>query len=98
MNDLDIFYQRTDGNVLGDNTDRPAHDGTTIDRRTTLHINGITEADDGEYECVVRNLVDGGAVVLGRCRFTVVVTCKSIMIYTVYMYVKQCQMHQCICM
>ena len=77
-NNLDIFYQRTDGRVLGDNTDRPAHDGTTVDRRTTLHINGITEANDGEYECVVRDLVDGGAKVFGRRAFTVVVTCKSI--------------------
>ena len=77
MNDLDIFFQKTDDNPLGDNTDTPAHDGITVDRRTTLHINGITEANDGEYECVVRNLVDGGAVVLGRRRFTVVVTCKS---------------------
>ena len=95
VNNLDIFYQRTDGNPLGDNTDRPAHDGTTVDRRTTLHINGITEADDGEYECVVRYLVDGGANVLGRRRFTVVVTCKSVSndlqnfrcVSVIYMYV-----------
>ena len=81
VSDLDIFYQRTDGNPLGDNALRPAHDGTTIDRRTTLHINGITEANDGEYECVVRDLTtDGGADVLGRRTFTLVVTCKSIMI------------------
>ena len=82
VNNLEIFYHRTDGNRLDDNTYRPAHDGTTIDRRTTLHINGITEANDGEYECVVRDLVDGGANVLDRRRFTVVVTCKSIMIYS----------------
>ena len=82
VNNLDIFYQRTDGNVIGDNTDRPAHDGTTIDRRTTLHINGTAEANDGEYECVVRGFVNGNANVLGRRRFTVVVTCKSVMIYT----------------
>ena len=94
VNNLDIFYQRTDGNVIGDNTDRPAHDGTTIDRRTTLHINGITEANDGEYECVVRDLVDGGANVLGRHRFIVVVTCKSVandlhrtLDASVYMYI-----------
>ena len=77
VNNLDIFYQRTDGNPLNDNTVRPAHDGTTIDRRTTLHISGITEANDGEYECVVRDLVDGGIIVLGRRNFTIVVTCKS---------------------
>ena len=95
VNNLDIFYQRTDGNLLGDNTIRPAHDGTTVDRRTTLHINGITEANDGEYECFVRDLVDGGANVLGRRRFTVVVTCKSVAndlqnfrcISVIYMYV-----------
>ena len=81
VRDLDIFYQRTDDdNPLGDNTIRPAHDGTTVDRRTTLHIIGITEANDGEYECVVRNLVGGEALVLDRRRFTVVVTCKSVMI------------------
>ena len=79
VNNLDILYQRTDGNPLGDNTIRPAHDGTTVDGRTTLHINGITEANDGEYECVVRDLVDGGAQVLGRRNFTIVVTCKLIM-------------------
>ena len=78
VNNLDIFYQRTDGNPLGDNTERPAHDRTTVDGRTTLHINGITEANDGEYECVVRDLVGGGALVLGRRHFTIVVTCKSV--------------------
>ena len=82
VNNLDIFYQRTDGNSLGDNTIRPAHDGDTIDSRTTLHINEITEANYGEYECVVRDLVDGGAQVFGRRNFTIVVTCKSIMIYS----------------
>ena len=74
MNSLDIFYQRTDGNTLGGNIVRPAHDGTTIDRCTTLHINEITEANDGEYECIVRDLVDGGAEVLGILPFTIVVT------------------------
>ena len=78
---MDIFYQRADGNPLGDNSVRPAHNGTTIDRRTTLRINGITEANDGEYECVVRDLTaDGGTDVLGRQTFTIVVTCKSAMI------------------
>ena len=72
VNTLQIFYQRTDGNALGDNTDRPAHDGSTIDRRTTLHINGIREANDGDYECVVRDLIDGGAYVLGRRTFTII--------------------------
>ena len=77
VNDLDIFFRRIDDSVLGDNTDRPAHDGATIDRRTTLRINGITEANDGEYECVVRDLTDdGGSVPLGRRAFTIVVTCK----------------------
>ena len=78
VNNLDIFYQRTDGSVLGDNTVRPAFDGISVDRRTTLHVNGITEANDGEYECIVRDLVDGGANVFDRHAFTVVVTCKSI--------------------
>ena len=81
MNSLDIFYRRTDGNPLGDNIDRPAHNGSTIDRRTTLRINEITVANDGEYECVVRNLTgDGGSVPLGRRNFTIVSTCKSVII------------------
>ena len=77
MNTLDIFYRRTDGNTLGDNTDRPEHDGSTIDRRTTLRINGVTVANGGEYECIVRNLTSGGNTIpLGRRNFTIVVTCK----------------------
>ena len=81
VNSLDIFFRRIDGSVLGDNTDRPAHDRGTIDRRTTLRINGITEANHGVYECVVRDLTDdGGSVPLGRSSFTIVVTCKSVMI------------------
>ena len=80
VNRLEIFYHRTDGEPLGDNTDRPVHDGTTIDRRTTLRINGITEANNGSYQCVVRDLVGGGAQVLGRRNFTIIVTCKSVMI------------------
>ena len=51
---LDIIYRRIDGNALGDNVDRPAHDGTTIDRRTTLRINEVTPENGGEYECIVR--------------------------------------------
>ena len=79
VNTLDIFYRRTDGNPLGDNTDRPEHDGGTIDRRTTLHINGITEANDGDYECIVRDLTGhGNTIVLGRRYFTIIITCKSV--------------------
>ena len=78
VNFLDIFYRRTDSNPLGDNADIPEHDGATIDRRTTLHINGITEANGGDYECVMRDLTDnGGTIPLGRRNFTIVVTCKS---------------------
>ena len=77
VNRLDIFYRRINGNPLGDNVDTPAHDGTTIDRRTTLRINGVLVANDGEYECIVRELNDqGGTVPLGRRNFTIVVTCK----------------------
>ena len=82
MNNLDIFFRRTDGNPLGDNTDRPTNDGATIDHRITLHINRITEANDGDYECIVRDLTsDGGSVPLGRRNFTIVITCKSILNY-----------------
>ena len=77
VNTLDIFYRRIDGNTLGDNTDRPAHDGSTIDRRTTLRIYGVTVANGGEYECIVRNLTSGGNTIpLGRRNFTIVITCK----------------------
>ena len=77
MNSLDYFYRRTDGNPLGDNVDRPAHDGASIDRRITFRINGVTVANGGDYECVVRGLTDnGGSVPLGRHNFTIVVTCK----------------------
>ena len=77
VNSLEIFYHRTDRNPLGDNVDRPEHDGATIDRRTTFHINGVTVANGGEYECIVRYLTDdGGSVPLGRRNFTIVVTCK----------------------
>ena len=79
MNDLDIFFQRTGGNPLGDNTVRPAHDGEAIDRRITLHINGVTEANGGEYRCIVRDLTaDGGSIPIGRYGFSVVVTGKSV--------------------
>ena len=81
VNALDIFYRRTDGNPLGDNVDTPVNDGATIDRRTTLHINGVTVANSGDYECVVRNLIDeGGTVPLDRHNFTIIVTCKLVMI------------------
>ena len=78
MNDLDIFFQRTDDNPIGDNAVRPAHDGIPIDSRITLRINGVTEANGGEYRCVVRDLTaDGGSIPVGRYAFSVVVTGKS---------------------
>ena len=81
VNSLDYFYRRTDGNPLGDNVDRPEYNGSTINRHSTLRIIEIAEANGGEYECVVRNLTDdGGSVPLGRRNFTIVVTCKSVII------------------
>ena len=78
-NNLEYFYRRTDGSPIGSNVVRPAHDGPTVDSRTTMHINGITVANDGEYECLVRDILSGGStVVVGRSRFTITVTCKSI--------------------
>ena len=82
-NSLEYFYVRTDGNPIGSNVVRPIHDGDTVDRRTTMHINEITAANDGEYECLVRDIVQGGdSIVIGRSRFTITVTCKSI----IYLY------------
>ena len=79
---LEYFYRRTDGTPIGSNVVRPVHDGPTVDGRTTMHINGITAANDGEYECLVRDIVPGGdSIVLDRRIFTITVTCKSIVIY-----------------
>ena len=79
MTSLEYFYHGTNGSSFNDNVDRPAHDGTTIDSRTTMRINGVTEENGGEYECLVRDLTDDGtAQTLSRRAFTIVVTCKSI--------------------
>ena len=77
-NNLEYIYRRTDGYPIGSNVFGPEHNGSTIDRRTTMHINGITEANDGEYECIVRDVgLDGEpAVTLGSTTFTITVTCK----------------------
>ena len=78
-NNLEYFYRRTDGNPISSNVVTPTYVGPTIDRRTTMHINGVTEANDGEYECFVRDNVPGGdSIVLGRSTFTITVACKSI--------------------
>ena len=80
MNNLEYFYRGTNGSSFSDNVDRPVHDGTTIDSRTTMHINGVIEENGGQYECLVRDLTDDGAArTLSRHTFTIVVTCKSIM-------------------
>ena len=80
VNNLEYFYRRTDGNPIDSNVLRPVSDGDTVDRRTTMHINGITEANDGEYECLVRSVTAGGSsLVLGRHSFRITVTCESIM-------------------
>ena len=86
-NSLEYFYRRTDGTSIGSNVVRPAHDGPTVDSRTTIHINGITVANDGEYECLVRDIVPGGDfIILGRSRFNITVTCKSIIITLALLY------------
>ena len=86
-NNLEYFYRRIDGNPIGSNVVRPAYDGPTVDRHTTMHINGITPANDGEYECLVRDVAPGGnSFVLGRSTFTVTVTCKSIIITITLLY------------
>ena len=86
-NNLEYFFVRTDGNPIGSNVLRPAHDGDTIDRRTTMHINGIATVNDGEYECLVRDIVPGGdSIVLGRITFNITVTCKTIIITITVLY------------
>ena len=78
---LEYFYRRTDATSIGSNVVRPVHDGPSIDGRTTMHINGITAANDGEYECLVRDIVPGGDfIVLDRRTFTITVTCKTVTI------------------
>ena len=86
-NNLEYFYRRTNGNRIGSNVVRPTHDGPTVDGRTTMHINGITAANDGEYECLVRDISSGGdSIILGRSRFNITVTCKSIIITITLLY------------
>ena len=84
-NNLEYFYIRTDGNPIDSNVMLPIHDGPTVGRRTTMYINGITAANDGEYECLVRNIVPGGdSIVLDSSTFNITVTCKLTTITLLY--------------
>jgi len=82
-NDISLleFVYRKIGGSLADNVDRTAHDGTNIDARTTMRINGVREENDGQYECIVRDFIDGGDSnrLDGRI-FTIDVSSKSVMI------------------
>ena len=81
VNNLEYYYRRTDGNPLGNNVVTPVHDGPTIDARTTMFINEVTETHDGEYECLVRNITeDGNIIILSRVNFSISVSGKSVML------------------
>lgn len=83
VNNLEYYYRRTDGNPLSDNVVTPVHDGTTIDAHTAMFINEVTEANEGEYECVVRNITgDGNIIILSRVNFSISVSGKSVVLYT----------------
>ena len=82
VNSLDYYYRRTDDNPLGDNVDRPEHDGITIDHRTTMFITEVTEANSGEYECLIRNITEGGdAITLAKVNFSISVSGNLVMLH-----------------
>lgn len=80
VTDLEFFYLKINGS-LASNIDRTASDGTDIDTRTTMRINGVMEANHGQYECVVRDLVEVGSPLrLDDRIFSIDVLSKSVMI------------------
>ena len=69
---MEFLFIRTDGGTIANNVIRTSHDATTIVDRTTMRIIGVTEANAGEYQCIVRNVsTDENAISLGRRNFTI---------------------------
>ena len=81
VDDLEFLYRRIDGGTIPRNVIRTSHDATTIVGRTTMKITGVTQANAGEYQCLVRNVnTQGDAIALGNRNFTIQVSGKSVMI------------------
>ena len=79
---MEYFYRRTDGNPRSDNVDTPEHDGITIDRRITMFITEVTEANSGECECLIRNITeDGHAITLAEVNFLISVSGNLVMLH-----------------
>ena len=80
MERLEFLYRRIDGGTIPSNVERTEHDATTIVARTTMTITGVTQANAGVYQCLVRNLnLQGDAIPLGSTNFTITVSGKSVM-------------------
>ena len=81
VDSLEFLYRRIDGGTIPNNVIRTSHDATTIVGRTTMRITGVTQANAGEYRCLVRNVnTQGDAIALGNSNFTIQVSGKSVMI------------------
>jgi len=81
---LEFVYHKIDG-FVADNVDRTVHDGTNIDARTTMRINGVREENAGQYECIVRDFVGGSSHRLDGIIFSLDVSSKSVTILTMKM-------------
>jgi len=76
---LDYMYRRTDGNALDSNIIAPTPStSVNIDRRHTMFINGVTEANAGEYQCAVRDFQMGQSLELVAIMFNISVFGKYI--------------------
>ena len=79
VDNLDFIYRRIDGGLVPNNVVRTSHDAATIVGRTTMRITGVTQANAGEYQCLVRNVnTQGDAIALGNRNFTIQVSGKSV--------------------
>ena len=78
---LEFLFIRTDGGSVPSNVIRTSHDATSVVRRTTMSITGVTEDNAGQYQCVVRNFnPNGNSIALGRRNFAIQVSGKSVVI------------------
>ena len=79
MDILEFLFIRTDGGSVPSNVLRTSHDATSVVRRTTMRIIGVTEDNAGQYQCVVRNFnLRGYSIILGRRNFTIQVSGKAV--------------------
>ena len=81
VTNLEFLYRRIDDASIPDNIMRTIHDATNIVDRITMRINGVTQDNAGEYQCLVRNIdAQGNAFALGNRNFTIQVSGKSVII------------------